>query len=573
LPKALPPPITRVHTLYRLRTIVNAVGELNLKKAPAGDQEIAEVLAKRRLSKLRLKNMKDRIQRRARDHLLTATDMGLLTREGRPFNYIIAPCGSLLKSYRFVDECPKDPTEKAVFIDRILRLKLTNPYDMQLSQRYREYRSRPVLFTLTLLSLRPLHLYELALALTEKNCDSYLNRQLAEKYAALFERFEPYKAKSVRQIQRKFSISPQRAKSMRRNVGPLLDWCEQLGLISSSEDWYDLSGLGKAVEGKYSESVPVWYFDLGSTPKIKASLLSTYAILSRLNMNAPAVLKNQRATGVLTNETFGSLLQDIQSRLRIGLFDRDLTALNVKVDFDPYYDVPPQDRAEVLGLVRQQLKLVGASTFFDQTLQIAPIEELRKSIDDSESVLKNQLAFQFKEQTNRPAPKEIIPTPGLFKSPFETVTCILLRLMGFKADKYQGALADYCSDPTVRKIAQDNPDMLVENGITCLVECKSADEWKSPIRLRKAIKGEIMNYQDYAEDVRANSALIVCEGTPDRDDFVEPLVSLFDRKAKLVVLATRDRLTACLNYPADRTELQRKMLAPLEFDGRSRMLT
>jgi hypothetical protein len=64
-------PITRVHNLFRIRTIVNAVTDFNYKKKFPGDEEIGMVLARRGLSKLRRWKIKDRIMRRARDHLLT----------------------------------------------------------------------------------------------------------------------------------------------------------------------------------------------------------------------------------------------------------------------------------------------------------------------------------------------------------------------------------------------------------------------------------------------------------------------------------------------------------------------
>jgi len=548
------------------------VSELNREEKFAGDEEIAEVLAKRRLSKLRLQKMKDRIQRRARDHLLTATDMGLLTREtARPFNYLVTPSGSLLRKYRFVDECPKDPLEKSTFIDRIMRLKLTNAYDMQYSRRYKDFRSRPVLYILTLLTYRPLHLHEIAIALSEKECDSFLNPGIAEKYAEIFARYKPYKDSAVERIRRDYSITRDDAMSMRRDAGPLLDWCEQLGLVRVQQDWYDITDLGRTIEDRYSRLPPVWYFDLGDTPQVKASLLSLYLILSRAGMQAPNSFRDQKVTALLTDESYGSLLKEIQEQARVDIFNRDFTMLRLEVDFDPYYDTPPEQRPQVFDLLKQYVRSLRLEIDTELLLEVDPIYKLKSLIEQAESPLRVQIALQFLQQVKVQPPAGLVPTPGLFKSPFETVCCILLRLLGFNVDKYQGVLADYCKSPTAKKMAQDNPDMLMENGLTSLVECKSASEWGAVIKYRKSIGGEIRSYQEYASDVQANSAMIICEGRFD-DEFVSTVNYLLDKEAPRVLLATQARITGCLNYPSLREDLRAKIVDPVRFPSRQRIL-
>jgi len=571
--RELPPPITRVHTLFRLRTVVNAVSELNKEKKFAGDEEIAEVLAKRRLSKLRLQKMKDRIQRRARDHLKTLIHMGLLTRETkRPYNYLATPSGLILSKYRFVDECPKDPLEKSVFIDRIMRLKLTNAYDMQYSRRYKDFRTRPVLYILTLLTYRPLHLFEIAIALSEKNCDPFLNPSIAEKYAETFARYRPYKDSTVKRIQSDYSITRDNSNSMRRDAGPLLDWSEQLGLVRVQQDWYDITELGKTVEDRYSRLPPVWYFDLGDAPQVKASLLSLYLVLFRTGMQAPDSFRDQKVATLLTDETCSLLLGEIQEQVGVEVFNRDFTMLKLEVDFDPYYDIPPDQRSQVFELLNQQLRSLRLKIDTRLLLEADPIFKLQSLIEKAEMPLKDQIALQFQQQIKIQPPAGLVPTPGLFKSPFETVCCILLRLLGFNVDKYQGVLADYCKSPTAKKMAQDNPDMLMENGLTSLVECKSAGEWGAVIKYRKSIGGEIRNYQEYASDVQANSAMIICEGRFD-DEFVSTISYLLDKEAPRILLATQARITGCLNYPSLREDLRTKIVDPVKFPSRERILT
>jgi len=571
--RELPPPITRVHTLFRLRTVVNAVSELNKEKKFAGDEEIAEVLAKRRLSKLRLQKMKDRIQRRARDHLKTLIHMGLLTRETkRPYNYLATPSGLILSKYRFVDECPKDPLEKSVFIDRIMRLKLTNAYDMQYSRRYKDFRTRPVLYILTLLTYRPLHLFEIAIALSEKNCDPFLNPSIAEKYAETFARYRPYKDSTVKRIQSDYSITRDNSNSMRRDAGPLLDWSEQLGLVRVQQDWYDITELGKTVEDRYSRLPPVWYFDLGDAPQVKASLLSLYLVLFRIGMQAPDSFRDQKVATLLTDETCSLLLGEIQEQVGVEIFNRDFTMLKLEVDFDPYYDIPPDQRSQVFELLNQQLRSLRLKIDTRLLLEADPIFKLQSLIEKAEMPLKDQIALQFQQQIKIQPPAGLVPTPGLFKSPFETVCCILLRLLGFNVDKYQGVLADYCKSPTAKKMAQDNPDMLMENGLTSLVECKSAGEWGAVIKYRKSIGGEIRNYQEYASDVQANSAMIICEGSFD-DEFVSTISYLLDKEAPRILLATQARITGCLNYPSLREDLRTKIVDPVKFPSRERILT
>jgi len=194
--RTVAPPFTRVHKLFRIRTVVNAVRELTEKERKATDREIANILAKRKMSKLKFERIRHRIHRRARDHLLNAAYLGLVTRSSsRPFSYKPTPVGQLLKKYRFIDECPKDMVEKAIFTDRLMRFKLTNIYDLQIRRTYQDYLTRPFVYLLTLLSHRPLHIFQIYQALGEKQSDPYLHPKVVEKVLSDFSEFPSYRKK------------------------------------------------------------------------------------------------------------------------------------------------------------------------------------------------------------------------------------------------------------------------------------------------------------------------------------------------------------------------------------------
>ena len=87
------------------------------------------------------------------------------------------------------------------------------------------------------------------------------------------------------------------------------------------------------------------------------------------------------------------------------------------------------------------------------------------------------------------------------------------------------------------RMAEENPDIVIEDAFTSLVECKSSAEWGAQIKLDKRIVGEMLFYEDYTETLNANSALFVCEGRFAQKEFVVPVTSLLKKKAPKVLMS------------------------------------
>lgn len=148
------PPITRVHKLFRIRTIVN---DSSRYKNGVTTKEVGEILVERQLSKKSILESGNKLKR-ARDHVLNASYLGLFipTRRNHSFYYVTSPVGRLLGQYKFEDECPRDLHETSIFIDRMMYLKLTNAYDSR--NTYTKFHTRPFLSLLTVLKRQALHL-------------------------------------------------------------------------------------------------------------------------------------------------------------------------------------------------------------------------------------------------------------------------------------------------------------------------------------------------------------------------------------------------------------------------------
>ena len=65
------------------------------------------------------------------------------------------------------------------------------------------------------------------------------------------------------------------------------------------------------------------------------------------------------------------------------------------------------------------------------------------------------------------------------------------------------------------KFFENNPDTLVINGTECLVECKSSGKWKAPLSGVKTVPKELLIYQQYLPEVKADSVVLVHEGMLD----------------------------------------------------------
>ena len=580
-------PITRVHTIFRIRTVVNAVTEMNLSGQRPGDDEIGKVLAETGLSKYREQKAKDRIMRRARDHLRTASDMGLLTRTGRPFGYSSTTAGAYLKKYKFNEECPKDSLEEAVFTDKIMRLKLTNSYDMQMGGQYKTHRSRPCLYVLDVLDKSPwLHEHQIAIVTGGKRCDPILVDPATEKLLKLVSKHNTQSKKGLEQLSKDFEIGKDDKRNMTRNIRPILDWCEALGLVESREylrkrgRWYSLTARGKTIRAIYAAKYPLWYVDFDEIPNVKSAILLFYQYLKIQDLTlSKRILTHKIKTGLVSSKLI-ALVKRIEDELDIK-FSRGYTQLETMIDFDFEYDVPSESRNEVFSYLRMLCKLSKLSPKgVIEYLERKAIDELGLAFQKENETVKMRVTDDFAETTGisgEPVLKQItklVPSVGVlsqYRSSFEKETAILLRLLNLNAVKYQGQVSDRCSKRHIVRFFETNPDILILNGLESLVECKSSGEWHSPLRSEKNVQQEFIIYQKYMPEVRTNSVLIVYEGSLDQNS--KNLVQSLLQDAKDLILVTKNFLVDCVQELSKRKRLIRTIEQPRKYDALARILT
>lgn len=143
--------------------------------------------------------------------------------------------------------------------------------------------------------------------------------------------------------------------------------------------------------------------------------------------------------------------------------------------------------------------------------------------------------------------------------------------MKLNAIKYQGQLADRTTKAYVTRFFENNPEILIYNGVEILVECKSIGEWKT-INGNKAIPKELFIYQQYLPEIRPNpnSVMLVYEGTLDRESFKIICDILGD--AKDIVFVTKNYIINCLHQPALKEQLLRVLKTPKKYDSEARIL-
>lgn len=578
-------PITRVHTIFRIRTVVNAVTEMNQKGIEPRDDKIGKVLAKTGLSKYRKRKVKDRIMRRARDHLLTASHMGLLTRIGRPFGYSSTTAGTLLSRYKFKEECPKDSLEEAIFTDKIMRLKLTNTYDMQSGGHYKTLRSRPCLYVLHILSQNPwLHEHQIAIATGGKRCDPQLMDRATKQLLKHVSKYDTKNKQGLKEFYKAFNVKKDDRKNMTRNIRPILDWCEALGLVESREYiskrgwWYRLTERGETIREMYATKYPLWYINFGDAPNVKSAILLFYEYLQMKGLSLSNKILNQKIQVGLTSFKIIKLVKKIEAQLNIE-FSKNYAKLETKLDFNFEYDVPPESRKEVYSFLMILCKSCGLSPKkVIKYLERETIDELTHAFQEENQMMKTVVTDDFAETTGISGSalrkvKNLVPSIGVlsqYRNSFEKEVAILLRLLNLNAVKYQGQVSDRCSKPHIVKFFETNPDILILNGLESLVECKSSGEWHSPLSSEKNVQKEFIIYQDYMPEVNTNSVLIVYEGALDISSkkFVQSLLE----DAKDLILVTKDFLVNCVQELAKRRKLVKLIKNPRQFDALSRIL-
>lgn len=557
------PQFTRVHRLFRIRTVTNAVSKLNRKGEDATSLKIADVLARTHLSKMSFQKKRDRIGRRARDHLSDACYLGLLSRKkkGPRMVYWPTPHGELLNQYKFTDECPKDVAEKSVFLDRVLRLKLTNIYDYR--NTYRGFRSRPILFLLTLLSYQPLSLFQLYYAMGEKTSDPALSPEVFKAITKSMASYKSFKNKAINTFLEDYGLGRREIKDAKRSVKPLLDWCEDLGLIFSEElgvrkeRWYYITELGLMMQKHYSNLYPIWFQNLEDSPIEKASILITYLVCRELDVPIGSSFLDKTIEHNLYKGNVRTLVEDLQHSFNI--FDGKLHRIS-QVDFDFYYDIPPLFRDSVTKLVESNLEKIGLKV--DDPLRFLSMTNVNR--------IKDRLSGMVQERTISQIGRVLdisIPRPELFRVPFEWTSCFILRVLGYNAVKYQGMFSEHYAD----NIAQNNPDIVIFNDFTSLVECKSSAEWGTVLTYSKQIKGEILAYQAYVEEIKAESAIFACEGKFGERRFIKPVIVDLRKRTPNIVLTTQRFLANAMKNTELKTKFDACIRRPTEFEPDDRI--
>jgi len=578
-------PITRVHNLFRIRTIVNAVTDFNVKKKFPGDEEVAMVLAKKGLSKLRREKIKDRIMRRARDHLLTASYLGLLSRTGRPFGYWSTTAGKQLKIYSADEECPKDAKEEAVIIDKIMRLKLTNVFDLQQSRQYVKLRSRPCLYILhALISQKWLHEHQIAMATGPERCDPLLADRKTKLVLSEVGKYAGVDKKLLFEFYQNYGIDEELKRNMTRNIRPLLDWCEAVGLLTSRDlpsvggRWYNLTDRGSQILSIYRNKIPIWYIDLGDGAPLKAALILFYRFLRARNLAAGVKLLSQRLQTGLVEMKIRESVKELEEMLRLA-FTKDYSTMVSDVDFTLEYDIPPDDTDMVKSLLKKlgQTYAVEAKEIID-AIELDEIDELRFSLQKQHESVRKKETESFATRTATISEpiltkvSSVMPSVGVlsqYKSDFEKEVALFLRILDLNANKYQGQMADRCTKTYTIRFFENNPDILITDGIESLVECKSVGEWKAPLS-DKSVPKEIMTYEQVITEVKPNSILIAYEGTLDVKSFSQ-IVSILEDTPH-VVFVTKNYLINCLHKPSLKQRLIEAINNPQKFDANGRIL-
>jgi len=511
------------------------------------DKEVGEILVKLRLSKPSILESKDKLKR-ARDHLFNASFLGLMipSPADHGYRYFVSPVGRLLRNYRFEDPCPSDTFESTIFIDRLLRMKLTNSYDLR--HTYRDYRTRPFLSILAILNTRVVHMAHIHLLLGERR-DLILNKEVLHKYLDIFSKFSRLREKQeVERFLEEFNLNNQAERQeILRSTKPLLDWLRQVNLIHiDDEGWCTIKDYGTIAFKKYSALKPIWYQDLGFDAPTQSAVLLMYMIAKNRNLRV-----NPNKLRGIYKDALNELAENFT------FFNKNKTRIVENVDFDFYYDVPVKFREEVLEKILEMSSMLGMNYTRERllnelvNLSISTIKilesELRKSAHDEILNLSEALGFE-------------IPRPEWFQTEFEWKVCVRLRELNFNTYPYNGEF----EGSTDLLMASDNPDMIIreDNRLLTLVECKSSKEWGKILKLNKRVAGEFMSYQIYAEDIKANSVLFVCESEMINGKFTRLFSEKVEPKADKIVVCSWRFLDKARSEPQRRNRLLNVMTNP-----------
>lgn len=493
------PSITRVHTLHRVRTVVNYVHELEKEKASQIDDiSIAKHLISTHLSKPTTSSFRDQIGRRARDHMETARYLGLLYRikSSTKYRHALTLQGKQLTSYSFEETCPKDYKEEAILIDRVCRMKMTNASYMQTPRGYEKYRSRICLNILSALDTygSSLSLFQIGSVLSQQKLDAFLNPEVINK---IVDRVTS-SAYQRRYLDR---LTQTHIKNIRRNTGPFIDWCAQLDLVRINNDLVNLTSRGKTFLNFYGPMLPFWWHDFNEWPSVIASavLLINYLKLTDAHSAIEQLLHYRVRSGLFSVQINNALQRELKKYFET-IIDKDTLS-----DFSFQYDVPPESWTEVENVINDILKKLGYTESAKQIVQFLEMRFAQQILSSLKSEASTK-AREIKKETDITIKVTAASIFSQFRSPYEASTYMhfkALETQDFKTEKYQAQLGEFFTDnKRWENFSRNNPDLLIINNFIGLLECKSAAEWGSTLKLRKGIINEIASYNEFCKAVK-----------------------------------------------------------------------
>jgi hypothetical protein len=529
------PAITRVHKLFRIRTIVNESAKY-IKKREQGvnTKQIGRILVDRKLSKTSILSSPNKLKR-ARDHALNASILGFFVPipHGHGFVYAKTPIADLLCPYDFDQSCPYDLHENAIFVDRLMKLKLGNAYDSR--HTYSSFHTRPLLSVLTVLAHQKLHIAQIHYLLSQKN-DLAINPSLSRKILKTFAKYPSYNEESVKRFIDDFGLGDKLVlKEMGRSTKPLLDWAQQGGLLTLGKDnWCIITENGLEAQKYYSKYSPIWYDLLPFNATLSAALLILFAY---------GLMKNLRVDRKKLEPNAMDALRDLQSRFSV--WNSSFSFLDKPIDFDLNYDVPYNLREEVgihLSDLAKDLQWKRLDINEISTCTVSEIEKILKGTPHEREQMRLKEALGID-----------LPRRECFQTDFEWEVCVRLRVLQFPANPYQGEFEGETNLP----MANENPDIIIKNTVRVLIECKSRNEWGDIVKYDKRVGGELCMYQSYAEDVKANSAVFICDiDRFDLSTFVNPFIKQDQKLSKICLV--------CWNF-LDKAQKDVKLFHSLEL--------
>ena len=387
-----------------------------------------------------IKYLRDTPRRRGREYTPNAAFMGLLRRDAAvPHTYSTTPIGDyLLKQETTMGQ-------QVVFIDRLLKLKITNIYDVLGT--YELFNTRPFLLALRFMNKLsqdgvPVTLNRLALAFMCRNENEDFDRAVS---------FARNSDEAINNYL--FSNSRELGRVIR---GVFIPWMVELGLVSIEEESYTITDLGKEVYNLYLKLLPIWYSKLEEDPIRNSATI----LLVRL-LQHPMVTENDL---LLSSEELKSVFKLLRRSKKENF------------DYDLYYDIPPQRRGDVIDQCSKMVQLNGnAPSMLSllSKLQLVELEKVKEILSQkkgkvvSEDILPSKKRVDF-TQLDRKA-----------GTSFEREVRDILEELGFRATMYKVdrrfSTIDF-PDEILWALPggpRENPDIIVDLPILLLVDPKS----------------------------------------------------------------------------------------------------